>query len=220
MAAYSTLHLAHVLHLFCLWDTHWATSVTAVLPPLYIFYSRRSDISPFNYSATSEWTRTNTKLVPLSIIWNHFTKKKKNSLQLCPFSRVCLAVSFLSAISSPRSLCAAGLIISDCTAGLGQMWILYSSDHRLYTFISSHSPQQCKCHVDGWGRRGRRRGALADRAWWGEGGAGGRAEVEELPESKVHREALATSPAAPEEKCKIRFALRRARTADVKTEED
>lgn len=52
------------------------------------------------------------------------------------------------------------------------------------------------------------------------GGAGGRAEVEELPESKVHREAWATSPAAPEEKCKIRFALRRARTADVKTEED
>lgn len=49
-------------------------------------------------------------------------------------------------------LSAAGLIISHCTAGRGQMWILYSGEHRLYTFISSHSPQQCKCHVEGGGR--------------------------------------------------------------------
>ena len=131
-------------------------------------------------------------------------KKKKNSLQLCPFSRVCFAVSFLSAISSPRSLCAAGLIISDCTAGLGQMWILYSSDHRLYTFISSHSPQQCKCHVDGWGRRGRWGRGGADWAWWGEGsrwaGWGKRASGKQSSPRGVGH-----IPAAPEEKCKIRL---------------
>lgn len=184
------------------------------------FYSRRSDISPFNYSATSEWTRTNTKLVPLSIIWNHFTKKKKNSLQLCPFSRVCLAVSFLSAISSPRSLCAAGLIISDCTAGLGQMWILYSSDHRLYTFISSHSPQQCKCHVDGWGRRGRRRGGPRWQSLMGWGGSRWAGWGRRASGKQSSPRGVGHIPAAPEEKCKIRFALRRARTADVKTEED
>ena len=181
MAAYSTLHLVHLLHLFCLWDTDWATSRRFLSQPCSLHFTfllqevRRFSVSPvffffFNYSATSEWARTNKSLSLLSIMWNDFTKKKKNSLQLCPFSRVCFAVSFLSAISSPRSLCAAGLIISDCTAGLGQMWILYSSDHRLYTFISSHSPQQCKCHVDGWGRRGRwgRGGCWLSLMGWGE----------------------------------------------------
>lgn len=77
------------------------------------------------------------------------TSQKKPLFRLCVPLLCLLPFSpFLSAISSPHSLSLCGsLIISDCTAGFGQMWILYSSEHRLYTFISSHSPQQCKCHV-------------------------------------------------------------------------
>lgn len=72
---------------------------------------------------------------------------------------------------APRPRCVARLIISDCTAGLSQMWILYSSDHKLYTFISSHSPQQCKCHVAGWGGGGRGEEGESHWVWCGGGGA-------------------------------------------------
>lgn len=81
--------------------------------------------------------------------WHRNHIRKKPLFRLCVPLLCLLPFSpFLSAISSPHSLSLCGrLIISDCTAGFGQMWILYSSEHRLYTFISSHSPQQCKCHV-------------------------------------------------------------------------
>lgn len=157
MAAYSTLHLAHLSRLFSFRQTPSRLD-------FYIFTPRgyRSDVSPsaVNYSGSEQSPAVDNV--------KSFSQTLASAVSPL-FASLCLF--FVRVLLRALALCAAGLIISHCTAGLGQMWILYSSDHRLYTFISSHSPQRCKCHVGGWGRRGE--GALADWAWWGGGPEGG-----------------------------------------------
>lgn len=104
---------------------------------------------PTNLGQPSRWRRT----LPFPPVFSAQVRTSGPSGPRENCRRTSLAESGFSSFQPGfsgawRSLCGE-LIISDCTAALSQMGILYSSDHRLYTFISSHSPQRCKCHVAG-----------------------------------------------------------------------
>lgn len=145
MAAYGTLRSVRLFHFALLF----------IKAARLLFLSVCEFLTPRLFPDC--WTFLRNNNIEMTIMktqpyckWNNLTKMSSGSVFL---SCVSLAVIFFFffCLFQPPVLSAVGLIISDCTAGLRQMWILYSSEHRLYTFISSHSPQQCKCHVAGWG---------------------------------------------------------------------